>query len=330
MSELDSLPADQRAVLQLLLKQGQGYDDIATMLSMDRDAVRARAHEALETLGPESGRRMPETRRGEVSDYLLGQQSASERAATRDHLAASASSRAWARVVAGALRPLGGDALPDVPAEAERHEADDEDTALEERRRRREREGRRDRDRDRDRDGGGRAVGPPSSRLGGALLLAGLAVLIAVVLVLVLRDGDDDDRREDRGQRTQQTTAGQQPAPVAQINLGPAQRGSRSVGLAQVFAQNNRRLVIIAAQGMTPGTYALWLFNSPTSAKLLGFVPQQVGRDGRFVTQGELPQDAGNFRELVVTRERVAPNQRQLPSRPGQVVLRGRVQLGQG
>jgi hypothetical protein len=323
MSELDALPADQRAVLQLLLKQGQGYDDIATMLSMDRDAVRARAHGALETLGPESGRRMPEARRAEVSDYLLGQQSRSEREATREHLAGSASSRGWARVVAGALRPLDGDALPEIPDEADR--AEPEETAAAPGRREREKE----RDRDRDREGAGRAVGPPSSRLGGALLLAGLAILIAVVLVLVLRDGDDD-KREDRGQRTQQTTAGQQPAPIAQINLGPAQRGSRSVGLAQVFAQQNRRLVIIAAQGLAAGTYALWLFNSPSNAKLLGFVPQQVGRDGRFVTQGELAQDAGNFRELIVTRERVAPNQRQLPSRPGQIVLRGRVQLGQG
>jgi hypothetical protein len=88
--------------------------------------------------------------------------------------------------------------------------------------------------------------------------------------------------------------------------------------------------VIIAAQGLSPGTYALWLVNSASQAKLLGFVPQQVGRDGRFVTQGQLPNDAGNFRDLVVTRERIARNQRQLPTRPGQAVLRGRVQLGQG
>src|SRR5205807_611635 len=45
---LDSLPADQRAVLQLVLQRGRSYDDIAALLSIDRAAVRQRALGALD------------------------------------------------------------------------------------------------------------------------------------------------------------------------------------------------------------------------------------------------------------------------------------------
>ena len=36
MSSLDSLPGDQRAVLQLVLSRGRSYDEIAQLLSIDR------------------------------------------------------------------------------------------------------------------------------------------------------------------------------------------------------------------------------------------------------------------------------------------------------
>jgi hypothetical protein len=52
MASLDSLPADQRAVLQLVLQRGRTYDDIAKLLSIDRTAVRQRALAALDALGP--------------------------------------------------------------------------------------------------------------------------------------------------------------------------------------------------------------------------------------------------------------------------------------
>ena len=55
MASLDSLPADQRAVLQLVLQRGRSYDDIAKLLSIDRAAVRQRALAALDALGPGDG-----------------------------------------------------------------------------------------------------------------------------------------------------------------------------------------------------------------------------------------------------------------------------------
>src|SRR3954451_11838565 len=118
MSGIDDLAPDQRAVLQLLLKQGKAYVELAALLRIEPDTVRARAVAALEELGPRDGAPLAAERRGEVADYLLGQQSASERQATRGFLEGSAAGRGGARVVAGELRPLAGDSLPEAPAEA--------------------------------------------------------------------------------------------------------------------------------------------------------------------------------------------------------------------
>ena len=54
MASLDTLPPDQRAVLQLVLQRGRSYDDIAKLLSIDRAAVRERALRALDALGPQT------------------------------------------------------------------------------------------------------------------------------------------------------------------------------------------------------------------------------------------------------------------------------------
>jgi len=324
MSDLDALPADQRAAVQLLLKQGQSYDQLAGLLGIDPAGVRTRAHAALEALGPPAPGLDPD-RRARVCDYLLGQQTVSQREATRDLLAASPETGDWAAGVADALRPLAGDALPDVPAgvaaapapaaPVEVEEEEEEPAAFEEPPPRA-RPGRRE-----------PVERGPSSRLGGALLLAGLGIVIAVAIVLVLNGGDDggDGNTVSRTAPTQTGTNAQRP--TAQINLFSATGNSRQVGLAQVFEQGNQRALIVAGQGLEPGAYALWLYNSRSDARLLGFVPERVGRDGRFATQGELPRNAERFRALVVTRERVSRETREPPDEPGTVVLRGDLEL---
>src|SRR4051812_7885205 len=117
MARLDELPPDHRAVLQLLLKQGKSYEDLAGLLRTDAASVRDRALDALVGLGPLCGATLSESEQAEISDYLLGQQTASARPSTRQLLEESADGRAWARIVAGELRPLAGDALPEIPAE---------------------------------------------------------------------------------------------------------------------------------------------------------------------------------------------------------------------
>src|SRR3712207_5084071 len=114
MSRVEELPPDQKAALQLLVKQGKSYDDIASLLRIEPSAIRERARAALDTLGPEEGPEdLPLERQDEIADYLLGQQTASERARTREFLQGSGPGRAWARTVAGELRPLAGDNLPE-------------------------------------------------------------------------------------------------------------------------------------------------------------------------------------------------------------------------
>src|SRR5438093_3936995 len=170
MSRIDDLAPDQRAVLQLLLKQGKSYVELATLLRITPDAVRDRAVAALEELGPRDGAQLAPERRAEVADYLLAQQSASERAATREFLEGSAAGRAWARVVAGELRPLAGDALPDVPAEGA--EVDEAFDALQAREAR-------------------RVEVKRSSRVGGMILIVG-AIVVAVALILIIRGGGNN------------------------------------------------------------------------------------------------------------------------------------------
>jgi hypothetical protein len=325
MSELDDLPPDQRAVLQLLLKQGQTYDELAELLAIDAVAVRVRAHAAVNSLGVDAGRRLLEERRGEIADYLLGQQSVSHREATREHLADSAAARAWARTVAAPLRELTAEPLPEIPEDAveappERESAEAPSAGPPHW----------SREHERPRAPAGIAL-PRSSRLGGAMLLGGIGILLAVVLVLILSGGGGGSKSTGKVSSVSttptQTGTSTTPSPVAQINLFPTQSGSRAVGLAQVFVRGNQRLLIVAGQGLQPGAYALWLYSSPAKTRLLGFVPQRVGKTGRFVTQGAVPADASSFDQLVITREQV-PSGSAAPKQPGPIVLKGKLQLG--
>jgi hypothetical protein len=113
MSSLDSLTADQHAVLELVLKRGRGYDEIARLLSVDRAGVRERALAAFDALGPPT--RVPPERRALITDYLLGQLPPRVGEDTRQRLAQSAGERAWARVLASELAPLSSTPLPGIP-----------------------------------------------------------------------------------------------------------------------------------------------------------------------------------------------------------------------
>jgi Anti-sigma-K factor rskA, C-terminal/Sigma-70, region 4 len=309
MSPVERLEPSQRAVLQLVLQQGKSYDEIADMLGLDTDAVRARAIAALEALGP-SSTGLTGPRRAEIADYLLSQQTVSEREATRSYLASSAAARAWARSVAGELRPLAGEDLPDIPDEAPEAAADEDEGSGEPLREETPRR---------------------SSRLGGILLLIGVAAVAAVVVILLVSGGSSDNgttktstSASSPATSSTPTQTGPQPTPIAQVNLRAAD-GSKAVGVAQVLAQGNQRALAIVAQRLQPSTknsaYAVWLYNSASDAKLLGFVDPPVGKDGRFANFNPLPPGANHFRELIVTRE--SGNAK----KPGQIVLRGELKL---
>lgn len=330
MSRLDDLPADQHAVLQMLLARDQSYGRIAEMLDLEEETVRSRAHAAVDALGPESGRRLPDERRAAVADYLLGQQDDEASAATREHLEASAGARAWARVVSGELRGLAGEReLPEIPPDGARR-------ARAERARPRSRNGAATaqatgEEAEEVDTGGDVASGHEgarrSSRVGGALLIGGLAILVAVLVVLLVKGGSGGDDPPTTSTaagatRTQATTT--QPTKVlAQVNM---KGEGKSLGLAQVLIQGQQRAIAIRGQDLKPTTktavYAVWLYNAGDDAARLGYAPA-VGKNGRLQGVAALPANAAKYKELVVTRESSTTQ----ATTPGTIVLRGRLGL---
>jgi hypothetical protein len=118
MATIESLPADQRAVLDLVLQLGRSYDEVSELLSIERSAVRNRALAALDALGPQT--RVAPERRALITDYLLSQLPTSLVPEVRRHLAQSASERAWARVVAAELQPIAKErSLSEIPTDGD-------------------------------------------------------------------------------------------------------------------------------------------------------------------------------------------------------------------
>jgi hypothetical protein len=344
MASLDSLPPDQKAVLELVLQRGRSYDEIAKLLSIDRAGVRERALAAFDALGPRTG--VPPERRALITDYMLRALPARVADEVREHLVSSPSERAWARVVASELQPLATEPLPEIPvdstarAEAAKPEASDEaagadapEPPVAASQGRRSLLGRREPREPKEETAAAepreKPAGARSSRTGGAILLAVVAVVaIAVVLVLVLTGGSSKKHSSTvassaRTTTGQTSTASTTPQVVAQINLNPPSGGTAK-GIAEVLRQQGKDGIAIVAQGLTPNTkkppnaYAVWLYNSPTDSQILGFVNPGVGTNGRLQTAGGLPTNASHFQKLLVTLETQSN-----PKSPGTIVLEG-------
>jgi hypothetical protein len=339
VSRLDDLSPDQRAVLQLLLRQGKTYDELAALLRIDPSAVRSRAASALAALGPD----LDEDDRGRLSDWLLGQQDELQAEDSLDLIDASPAALDWAIAVSDALRDGGLEPRAELPDEVEDEVVDAdaqeepapapppapvaEDVPVAEARPREEAVAA-------GLPGFGRTdpPAPRPSRLGGILLIAGVAAIVVVLIVVLLtRGGDDGDTvsAADTGTAAQtsttptSTTQGQITV-EAQVNMRPTANGGKALGVAQFFTDGKEHGVTVTAQGLKPNTgqdvYALWLAGGTKTKpdSLLGFSPSKVTKNGRFSGSITLPADAGDYREIILTRETQAT-----PSQPGTVVLRG-------
>jgi hypothetical protein len=319
MSRLDALPADQKSVLQLLLRQGKGYDDLSGLLRLDEDEVRTRAYDALDTLGPGAGGLSSERRR-EISDWLLGQQGPDEAAKTRAFVDGSTAGRVWAHGVARELEPLAGGRLPELPAEgaasdaAADEDADDEPATTP--------------------FAPAPSAPPRVSRRGGALLIGGalLVIAVAVVLVIVLTGGDDK-KADSSGTEAASTTSTQaQPRVRAQINLTPPKDGpaQKALAIVQIVDVSGQTAVNAVSQGLPTNNkkaaYGIWVYNSPSQAKLIGGF-DKTDNKGHLVFQGALPQDVdvASYKEVLVTQETSGS-----PTKPGRVYLRGAIQNAAG
>jgi hypothetical protein len=178
-----------------------------------------------------------------------------------------------------------------------------------------------------------RAPGEPS-RVGGALLL--IAILGAILGALLLSgalgsSGPAESVRSASAERApsgrstgSSSTAAAQAVPEAIIKLtGPT--GSGASGEAVIARVGAALDIAIEAHGLSPSkgaSYIVWLYNSPSSFLAVGRAPA-VESDGRLPgSASTLPEGAAGYHYLIVTRESSS-----LPTHPGEIVLRGNLDL---
>ena len=312
MATFDQLSAEQRAIVELVLGKGKTYAELADMLGMPEARVRGLARDALVELAPVSVRGVEEDWRGQLADYVLGQQGGPEATATRGHLRRSEGARAWTRSLLDSLEQLyENGSMPAIP-DGERGRA---------------REGRRS-------PGAGTtsSAGPSAAAAGETTLrdpagrrrlaaLAGgaLAILLVVVLlwpVGLLTGGDDDDAEPAAaGDSAAQNASGEGDA--------APQAGGAPAGIAIVARQNGERTLLVQAANLAPSgereAYEVWLYNSRGEVKSLG--GQVTDAQGQYQAAGPLPEDFADYRFIDVSREPLDQNS----EHSGDSVLRGRV-----
>src|SRR3954447_5708523 len=116
MATFDQLAADQRAIIEIVLRQDKSYEQIGEMLDLPPARVRELARDALGELAPFTAEFVDAQWRGQLADYVLGQQTGPESQATRGHLRRSEPARIWAYSLLDALDDFYADAeRPEIP-----------------------------------------------------------------------------------------------------------------------------------------------------------------------------------------------------------------------
>ena len=297
MATFDQLSDEQRAVVELVLRRGKRYDELADMLGMPEARVRELARDALVDLAPLSARAVEEDWRGQLADYVLGQQSGPEATATRGHLRRSEAARTWAGSLLDSLEQLyANGSLPAVPegergARARRGAAAAPAADSAERSLRAE------------------PVVQRRRLLAGAGVLALLALVAVLLWPMGLLIGDDDDEPAQRAASPQEGSG--------------AQPSGRPTGVAVVAEQNGRRQLVVQAVNLPVSgqreAYEVWLYNSPEDAKSVG--AQVTDARGQYQGAGPLPEDFSDYRFIDVSREPIDRER----AHSGDSVLRGRM-----
>ncbi len=290
MSRLDDLPPDQRAVLQLLVRQGKSHAEIAEMLGIPADAVRDRARAALDALAQE-----PSEPRG-AAPAPAGGDPVQARASRGARSPAPAPSPPTVQTQAGQTRYTGlSDSLPSsrrggalllaalvvVVVVA---------VVL-------------------ITSGGG-------SHKSSSTQSAGTSTSATTTTPSASKTSTTSSTS---------TTSGKKPTLDKQIALTSPEPNSKTVGLAEVLSEGSKRAFYIAAEHLPPSNgffYAVWLYNSPTSSVALGKIPP-VSSNGQAQGGALLPANAGEYHEMLLTRET-----NEHASKPGPVVLSGAFSLG--
>jgi anti-sigma-K factor RskA len=321
MPTFDQLPAEQRAIIELVVQRGRSYDQLADALQITPTRVRELAHDALVELSPRTAERVDPGRRSQIADYVLNQQSGAEKNATQTHLKRSEAGRMWILSLLDSLEHMyENGSAPDVPAPE----------AAEERPRRRERERERPvrererpRDRARERERPRREplrkteeLTPEAERavrnrriaaaVGSLLILGAIVTVLLVVLI-------DTKVTEARAPTTQV---------VGQLLLNPLGGGDDNQGIAIVAQRGDDRSLIVQAR-LNPTqkdqAYEVWLYNSDKDAVSLG--AQVTDKDGNYQGAGRLPAPLERYKFIDVSLEKLDRN----TAHSGNSVLRGEV-----
>jgi hypothetical protein len=310
VATLEQLSAEQRAIIELVLQRGTSYPELSDMLGMPETRVRELARDALVELAPSSAAQVDAEWRGQLADYILGQQAGPESSATRGHLRRSEAARAWARSLLDSLHSLYGETQPPSIPDAER--------------------GRRRRAAPSPSDA---AEGAPLARrtrvrtpverrrlLFGAGGLAVLALIVLVWPVGALTGGGGNDKKTSAVSGSANVAAC--PSKVTSVRKGAA------AGLALAAQRSGRKQLIVQAAGLQPNTiknkrpqdaYEVWLYNSPSDARAIG--AQVTDTRGNYQGAGPLPANYRRYACIDVSKEPLDRNQ----AHSRQSVLRGRL-----
>ncbi|MEA2411474.1 MAG: hypothetical protein QOC77_2035 [Thermoleophilaceae bacterium] len=335
MATLDQLPAEQRAIVELVVQRGRSYGALAEVLQVPAERVRELARDALTELSPRTAARVDAGWRGQIADYLLGQQPADEARSTRDYLKRSEPARAWALSLLDSLDPLyPNGAAPAVPEPGVKDEA----AAVTAEDRIRERARKlppvvQEKVKAVEPEEEPKAVDKPKAeperepamlspeaqsamrrrRIVG--VVAALAVLAAITVgILAIAGVFSSDNKSSPAASTGTTPTGtgttttaQPPIQVlGQIALLPINK-SKAQGVAYLVSQGSQKFVVVQAQvpplpnSQKVAAYEVWLYNTNGDARSLG--AQYTNTQGILQGRAPLPADYQKFKAIDISRE---------------------------
>jgi Sigma-70, region 4 len=310
MATFDQLSDEQRAIVELVLKQGKTYGELSEMLGLPEARVRELARDALVDLTPITARGVEQDWRGQLADYVLGQQAGPEATATRGHLRRSEAARSWTRSLLDALEQLypNGDvpAIPDGERGSRRGAAAAPPTA----------------------GGAGparRALAPEGTaavrrrRLLTAVGVGGLILVAVLVWPLGLLTGDDDDEPSQASAGSQQEQGGGDGGPIA----------TGTQGQAIVLRRQGSTQVLVTATGLEPSTrntaYQVYVSNSDRDRRSLGATA--TDQQGNLQAGAQLPADFEDYQFIDLASVTVRGQGQNQRFEDGPTVLRGLIEL---
>jgi Sigma-70, region 4 len=303
MATFDQLSDEQRAIVELVLRQGKSYGELSGMLGLPEARVRELARDALVDLAPITARGVEQDWRGQLADYVLGQQAGPEATATRGHLRRSEAARSWTRSLLDALEQLyqNGDipAIPDGERGSRRGAAPAPGGAREP-----------------------RGTSPESAaavRRRRLIPAAGVGALILVALLvwpIGLLTGGDDNEPSEASSGSEQAQDG-----------GPI--STQTQGQAIIARQQGATQILVTATGLEPSSqntaYQVYLANSERDRRSLGATV--TDQQGNLQAGAELPANFGDYEFIDLASVTVRGQGQNQRFEEGPTVLRGLLEL---